>query len=74
VELYDEAARDLLTRGPQRGAALPVVEDLDEGQVVSGLSTRATRNTEELRAALAAACAARDTQVCTCVPTTTCCS
>ncbi|KAI8465646.1 MAG: P-loop containing nucleoside triphosphate hydrolase protein [Monoraphidium minutum] len=62
VELYDEACRDLLAKGPGASAALPVVEDVDEGPVVAGLRTRTAKSADELRAVFNLGRANRDTQ------------
>jgi len=55
-----------MTGGPLSPSlrCLQVVEDVTEGHVVTGLSTRIARNAEELRGLYNSGRANRDTQVC----------
>jgi len=62
-ELHNEELHDLLAKGAAAGAALPVVEDVDEGAVVAGVRTRVAKSAEELRTVFNLGCGNRDDQV-----------
>eukprot|EP00878_Enallax_costatus_P017127 GHUV01017982.1.p1 GENE.GHUV01017982.1~~GHUV01017982.1.p1 ORF type:complete len:104 (-),score=21.15 GHUV01017982.1:527-838(-) len=63
VEVYNEQCHDLYSKGASVASNLPVLEDVTEGYLVTGLSTKASKNSEEFRTAFNTGRANRDTQV-----------
>ncbi|WIA40562.1 hypothetical protein OEZ86_013904 [Tetradesmus obliquus] len=61
VELHNEQCHDLYAKGS--AGSLPVMEDVNEGYVVTGLSSRAAKNATELRSDFNSGRANRDTQL-----------
>eukprot|EP00877_Chromochloris_zofingiensis_P013932 jgi/Chrzof1/8793/Cz03g24220.t1 len=63
VEMYNEACHDLYAKASEQGSNLPVVEDVNEGYVVTGINTRASKNATELKAAFNYGRSNRDMQM-----------
>eukprot|EP00878_Enallax_costatus_P035224 GHUV01039231.1.p1 GENE.GHUV01039231.1~~GHUV01039231.1.p1 ORF type:complete len:419 (+),score=96.69 GHUV01039231.1:574-1830(+) len=63
VEVYNEQCHDLYSKGASVASNLPVLEDVTEGYLVTGLSTKASKNSEEFRTAFNTGRANRDTQM-----------
>lgn len=61
-EVYNEGCHDLLAKGQNKGANLPIVESIDEGYIVTGLTSVAAKNSSEMRTAFNQARSNRDTR------------